>query len=78
VRTELVDQAETPLGIAKRQHPLRQQLQFDRRPTRFLNFLGQQRRQPVTAEQLAHRRAITRLRQQIVLFFPQHVLPLRS
>ena len=72
---ELVDQSIAALAVAERQQPLREQLDPDRRRIVLRQLLGHQRRNPVAAEHLAHGRARTGLRQEIVLFFPEHCSP---
>ncbi len=69
---ELVDQPEPAVAVAERQQPLRQQLHPHRRTIIAGKLLGEQRRQPIAAEQPAARGAGTGLGQEIVLFFSQH------
>ena len=75
VGAEFVDQAVAALAVAERQQPLGQQLDPDRRRIVLGQFLGHQRRDPVAAEHAAHGGARPGLRQEIVLFFPEHRLP---
>ena len=49
---ELVHQPETALGVAPRDEPLRQQLDPYRRALVLGQLRGEQRREPVAAEQL--------------------------
>src|SRR5215813_15571103 len=75
---ELVDQSELAAGVAKRQQPLGQQLHPYRRTVVLGEFFGQQRGQPIAAEQLAARRSGAGLGQKIILLFSQHGAPPRS
>ena len=72
---ELVDQAVAAAAVAERDQPLGQQLHPHRRAVVLGQLLGQQRRHPVAAEQLAHRRPRTGLGDEIVLFLPEHSHP---
>ena len=72
VGAELVDQSVAALRVAERQQPFRQKLHPHRRAVVLGQLLGEQRGDPVAAEQPAHGRARSGLRQQIILFFPQH------
>ncbi len=56
VGAELVDQTVLAVAVAEGEQPLRQDLHPHRRAIVFRQLLDQQRRQPIGAEQLAHRR----------------------
>src|SRR5262249_30862306 len=73
VRAEFVDESVPSVRIAKRQQTLRQELDTHRRTVVLGQLLGEERRNPVTAEHPAHRRAGTGLGQQVVLVLPKHV-----
>src|SRR5204862_7683371 len=77
VGAELVDQPETVPGVAKCDEALREQLDPHRRAIRLGQLLGEQRRQPVAPEELAHRRARAGARQKFVLFCPHVPLMFR-
>src|SRR5207244_7538249 len=68
VRAELVDQAEAILRVAKCYEFFRKNLYPDGRAIGLGQLGGEQRRQPVAAEELAHRRARAGAGQQFVLF----------
>src|SRR5204862_4474776 len=70
---ELVDQPEPPLRVTEREQALREQLHADWRTVVVRELFGQQRRNPVAAEQPAHRRAGTGQREQVILFFPEQL-----
>ena len=72
MRTKLVNQSIAPLRIPECQESLRQQLDAHRRTFILGQFLGQQRRNPVAAEQPAAGRSRPSLHQQVVLLFPEH------
>jgi hypothetical protein len=74
MRAEFVDQAIAALAVAKRDQPLRKEFHPHRRAVVFRQFLRQQCRSPVAAEQLTHRGTGTRLGDELVLLFPQHLL----
>jgi hypothetical protein len=75
MRAELVDQAIAALAVAEGDETLGQQLDAYRSAVVLGQFLRQQRRHPVAAEQVAHRRARPCLGQEVVLFFSQHAQP---
>ena len=68
VRTELVEQADTTVRVAKRDQPFSQELDSDRRAVGFRQSFGEHRRQPVATECLAHRRSGVSTHQELVLF----------
>ena len=72
MRAELVGQREPALRVAPGQQPLGQQLDPHRRAFVLRQLLGMQRRNPIAAEQLAHRRAGTGLGGEGVLFGSEH------
>ena len=72
MRAKFVDQAVAPIGVPKCEQSFRQQLYAHRRAFVLRKLFGEQRRDPIATEQLAHRRARASLRQQIVLFFSEH------
>ena len=69
---ELVDQAVAALAVAERNEPLGQELHPHRRAVVFRQFLGEQRRRPIAAEQLPHRRPRSGLGDEIVLIGSEH------
>ena len=69
---EFVHQAEPALRVAKRDQPLAEQLHPHRRTVRPRQFLRHQRRDPVAAKQLAHRRAGAGAAHIFVLFVRDH------
>jgi hypothetical protein len=69
---EFVDQTEPAKAVAKRNQPLRQKLDPHRRTVVCRQFLSQQRRQPVTPEKIAHRRAGAGPGDHFVLILPKH------
>jgi hypothetical protein len=73
-RDAFVDQTIAAMAVAKRDQPLRKELHPHRRAVVFRQFLRQNRRSPVAAEQLTHRGTGTRLGDKFVLLFPQHRL----
>jgi len=75
---EFVDQTIAALAVAKRDQPLRKELHPHWRVVVFRQFLRQQRRSPVAAEQLTHRGTGARLGNEFVLLFPQHRLLQRT
>src|SRR6185503_4740666 len=77
VGAELVDQAETVGSVAEGDQALGQELHPHGRAVGLGQLLGEQRRQPVAAEQLAHRRAGAGTDQQFILF-RAHVPLLRT
>src|SRR5688572_13748989 len=74
---ELVDQAVAPLAVAERDHAFAQQLDPHRRTIVLRQFFGQQGRDPVAPEEIAHRGAGAGLGQEVVLFLAKHgaILP---
>ena len=74
VGAELVDQAVPAVAVAEGEQPLGEDLHPHRGAVVLRQLFVEQRRDPVGAEQLAHRRAGAGLRQQIVLFFSEHRL----
>ena len=78
MRAEFVHQPVATLGVAEGDQPLRQKLHAHRRAVVLRQFLGQQRRHPVAAEHLAHRRARAGAGQQVILFLAKHRRLLRS
>ena len=74
VRAELVHQAVASLAVAERDEPLRQQLHAHRGTVVPRKLFREQRGNPVAAKRLPERRVRSRLRQEVVLFFPQHVV----
>ena len=72
MRAEFVDQAEPALAVAQCEQPLGEQLHPHRRAFGLGQLLGQQRGQPVAAEQGAAGRAGAGVGEQIVLLFAQH------
>ena len=75
---ELVDQSIPALAVAEGKQPLREHLHPHRRAVVLRQLLDHERRDPVGAKHLAHRRAGAGLRQQVVLFFPEHRLDPRQ
>ena len=69
---EFIDQAVAALGIAEGKQALGEKLDPYRRAIVVRQFLGEQRRQPIAAEQLSHLRAGAGLGQKLVLFFSEH------
>ena len=69
---KLVDQAIAAFQIAEGDQAFGEKLDPDRRAIVFRQFLGQQRRQPVATEQLAHGGPGAGLGQKLVLFFSEH------
>src|SRR5215211_4506655 len=72
MRAELVDEPIPPLRIAERQQPFRQQLDPDRRALVLRQFLAQQGRDPVAAEQLPHVSAGAGLADELILLRSEH------
>src|SRR3954464_13544803 len=72
VGTELVDHAHAALGVAKRQQPFGKHLDPHRRTIRLRYFRREQRRNPITPEQVADRRARPALGQGVVLLARGH------
>ncbi len=72
VGAELVHQADAALRIAERDQPLRQELHAHRRAIRLRQLGRHQRRDPVAAEQRAHRRAGAGQREEVVQFARGH------
>ena len=73
MRAELVQQPVAPVGVAKGDQPLGEQLHPDRRAVVLRQLLGEKRRNPVAAEQPAPRGPGASLGEQVVLFLPEHV-----
>src|SRR5258708_4202350 len=71
---ELVHDADAALRIAKRDQPLAEQLYAHRRTVGLGDFPRQQRRNPITPHQRAHRRAGAGEREEIVLLAGRHGL----
>ena len=71
---ELVHQRIVALAVAPGDQPLGQKLHPHRRASVLGQLARQHRRQPVAAEQGAHRRAGSGLGEEIVLFFAEHRL----
>ena len=63
MRAELVDQPESVLGIAEADELVAEQPHAHRRAIGLGQLFGEQRRQPVAPEKIAHRRARSRARQ---------------
>src|SRR6185295_4428888 len=74
---ELVHQAEAVGGIAKSDQALREKLDTHGRAVGLGQFFDEQCRQPVTAEEIAHRRAGSGADEQFILF-RAHVPLLRT
>src|SRR5438105_7216559 len=68
VRAELVDESQPVLRVAERDQALAEDLHPHRRAVGLRQLFGEERRQPVAAEKLAHRRVWTGSAQQFVLF----------
>src|SRR5262249_19611957 len=75
---ELIDQRIAPLRVAPAEQPLGQKLHPHRRALVLRQLAREQCRQPVAAEQPAHRGAGTGLGGIIVLFFSEHDVTLWS
>jgi hypothetical protein len=67
VRTVLVHQSDPPRTISEGDQVLAEQADLDGRAIRLGNFLRQQRRCPVSSEELTDERIPSRLGQQMVL-----------
>src|SRR5262249_9357825 len=81
MRAELFEQTDAAFRVAERHQVLAEQLYADRRAVRLGQLPGKQRRDPVTPDGVAHRRARADASDELVLFVGQHgvVLPaLRS
>jgi hypothetical protein len=80
VRAVLVEHADAPLAVAEHHEILAEQAHLDRCAIRFGHFLGQARRDPVAAHDLAHRRVAFDAAQQIVFLRRHHggILPRRT
>jgi hypothetical protein len=63
VGAELVDETVVAVVVTEGDQPLREQLDPHRWAVPLGEFVGQQRRDPVLPEHLAHRRAAPRLRE---------------
>ncbi len=72
VSAELVDESQPSVRVAECDQPLRKELYPDGRTVVLRKLLRQQRRQPIAAEQPAHRCSGAGLCQEIVLFLPEH------
>src|SRR6266853_5079866 len=72
MRAELVNQPIAPLGIAKRQETFREQLDTHRRAFILRKLVGEQGRNPIAPEQGSPRRGWPGLRQEVILFAPEH------
>ena len=77
MRAEFVDEAELALAVAEGEQPLGEDLHSDRRTIVLGQFLAEQDRQPVAAEQIARRGSRAGLTEQIILGFGQHLAPPR-
>ena len=73
MRAELIDEAVSALAVTKRDEPLGQELDAHRRAIVFRQFLGKERRRPVAAEQLPHRRGRTGLGDELILVGSEHL-----
>src|SRR5215831_3014617 len=74
VWTELVQQPNAPLGIAKGYELLAQELHADWRAIRFKQFFRHQGRNPVASHRLTHGSARARSGNQFVFFMDQHAV----
>src|SRR3954468_4691150 len=72
MRAELVDQPDAALRVAEGDEPLGEKLDPHRRTIRLGDLLRHQRRDPVAAEQVAHRRVRPGLGEEIVLLARGH------
>jgi hypothetical protein len=75
VGAELVDQAVAAIGVAEGEQALGHELDADRRAVVLRQLPGEQRRHPVLAEQVAHRRGGAGLGEKIVDILAQHDRP---
>src|SRR5215208_6603956 len=71
--TEFIDESIAPLTIAERHEPFGQELHAHRRTIIVRELFGQQRRRPVAAEHVAHRRPRTRSGKKLILVCSQHL-----
>src|SRR5438552_11680840 len=87
MRAEFVDDADAPFAVAERDQPLSEQLHANRRTVALRQFPVEQRRYPVTPEQLTHRRAGAGAGQEFIHLLGQHsrtlalsisILPLKA
>src|SRR5262249_60193140 len=81
MRAELFEQTDAAFRVAERHQVLAEQLHADRRAVGLGQLPREQRRDPVTPDGVAHRRARADASDELVLFVGQHgvVLPaLRS
>src|SRR5262249_6309024 len=72
MRAVLAHEPDAAVGVAESDQLLAEQAHARRRRVGRRNFLGQERGQPIPTHQLAHRRARTGSRQQLVLLFRKH------
>src|SRR5580704_11977148 len=69
---EFLDHADTPARIAKGDKLLRQQSHADGRTIGFRDLVSMHGREPIAAEELAHRRSRPRLGQKVILRLRRH------
>ena len=72
MRTKRIDDADVAVRIAKRYQIFAQQTHAHRRAVGFGQLFGKQRREPVAAEQVPHRRARTDTGEAFVILLTQH------
>ena len=77
MRANPVHQTDATFGVTERHQILSHDSHAQRRTVRLGQFLGERDRLPEAAEIFAHRRFRIRLRQDVILFRCQHLLPLR-
>ena len=71
---QLVEDPNPARGVAKRDQLLAEQLEAQGRAVGLGQLPGKERRHPVAAHHLAHRRAGAGPREELVLFLCQHVV----
>ena len=72
MRAELVDEPDAALAVAKTDELLPEQLNAHRRAVRLRHFARKEGRNPIPPQHIAHRRARSYSRHQLVLFACQH------
>jgi hypothetical protein len=69
---EFVHDPDAALAVAERDQPFAQKLQADWRAIRLGNLRRQQRRNPISADEISYRRSGSGAREKIILFAGRH------